>query len=114
LSIVVFGVLILTVYLTLKFASGRSDIGCLGATLIATNWSLRHYGVVELSQSYWQAMLCLFSLMAIFFAVSIHQYINQVNGYQRLLAGVLLLLASFIWAIAFYTKQQSVVAESRP
>jgi hypothetical protein len=109
LSIVVFGVLILTVYLTLKFASGRSDIGCLGATLIATNWSLRHYGVVELSQSYWQAMLCLFSLMAIFFAVSIHQYINQVNGYQRLLAGVLLLLASFIWAIAFYTKQQSVV-----
>jgi hypothetical protein len=109
LSVSMFGVLILVVYLTLRYTSGRSDIACFGATLIATNWSLRHYGVVELSQSYWQAMLSLFSLAAVFGALSIHQHIPKFNASHRILAYVSLFFGGSIWAIAFYTKQQSIV-----
>src|SRR5262245_32698709 len=109
LSVAMFGILILVVYLTLRYTSGRSDIACFGATLIATNWSLRHYGVVELSQSYWQTMLSLFTLIAVFGALSIRHHIPKFNASHRILAYVSLFFGGSIWAIAFYTKQQSIV-----
>ena len=109
LSVVIFGILILVVYLTLRFASGRSDIACFGATLIATNWSLRHYGIVELSQSYWEAVLCLFSLIAIFLSLSMHQQSQKLIVRHSMLVHVGILLGAFLWATALYTKQQSIV-----
>jgi hypothetical protein len=109
LSVSIFGILILAVFSTLRYASGRNDIACFGATLVATNWPLRHYGFVELSQSYWQAMLCLFSLLAVFGAMSIRQDILKSNQSHRTLPYVLLFSGGFIWAVAFYIKQQAIV-----
>jgi hypothetical protein len=108
-SLVIFATLILVIYVTLVYASGRSDIACFGATLVATNWALRHYGVVELSQSFWQAMLCLFSLIAIFGAITIRQNILKSNQSHRILIYVLLFFGGFTWAVAFYMKQQAIV-----
>jgi hypothetical protein len=107
LSVVIFVVLTVVVYLTLRFASGRNDIACLGAMLTVTNWSLRQYGIVELSQSYWQTMLCMFSLVTIFFSLSMHQKNQKFNAYMLVNVGIF--LAAFLWAMAFCTKQQAIV-----
>jgi hypothetical protein len=108
-GVAVFGALILSIYLTLVFVSGRSDIACFGVTLVATNWAIRHYGFVELSQSYWQALLCWFSLIAVLAAINIRKELFRFETFDRLLPWALIFLGSFIWAIALYTKQQSIV-----
>src|SRR5688572_9940182 len=105
LSVVVFAGVLGCVYLTLRFATGRKDVSICGVTLLATNYAVRDYGIVEISLSFWQASMCLCVLVLVFRAVALGcdggRLSRQVVG--------LLLAAGMLWGAAFFTKQQSIV-----
>jgi hypothetical protein len=106
LSVAAFGVFLLVVYFSLLSIMARSDVACLAVTFFLTNWSLRHYGIVELSQSYWQTVLSFASLLLVFTAFNLRNLYYTKN--TQALIYILLFLGGFVWAMAFYTKQQSM------
>ena len=105
LSVVLFAAVLMCVYFTLRFATGRKDVSTCGVTLLVTNYEVRNYAIVELSLSFWQAALCLCVLVLIFRAVALE---SQGGPLSRQLLG-LLLAAGVLWGAAFFTKQQSIV-----
>jgi hypothetical protein len=108
LSVIAFGVFLLIIYFSLRSITARNDLACLAVTFLVTNWSFRHYGIVELSQSYWQTILSFISLLIVFTSFNLGRLFYWGNPSQ-LLIYALLFLGGTIWAIAFYTKQQSMV-----
>jgi hypothetical protein len=107
-SVLSFGLLIFVAYFTLRFVSGRRELALCAPTLIATNWPLRHYGVVEVSQSFWQTMLCLFALILVFVAFELQRpsFLGRRRSTQHF---ILLFLSGSVWSAALFIKQQAVV-----
>jgi hypothetical protein len=108
LSICMFGALLVTICLVVRTICSRTDIACFAVTIFVTNWSLRHYGFVEISQSYWQAVLSLISLLIVFGALNSRRLFSGAHVSQTLVYA-LLFLGGVTWAVAFYIKQQALV-----
>lgn len=105
LSVAVFGILLVVVYATLKRATRRNDLAYCGVTLIAANLAIRHYAVVEMSSSFWQAMVCLLALLVIF----VNAPALTPDGGRKRATRISLAAAGALWAVALWLKQQAVV-----